>query len=62
MQLVTQFSVYLRVLPFSEVQPKTPKPKNLPKPHSIPQFSALSHRPIIKGLHPDLILFVTRLL
>jgi hypothetical protein len=62
MQLVTLFSVSLRVFPFSEVQPKTRKPKNLPKTHSIPQFSAHSRRPIIKGLRPDLILFVTRYL
>jgi hypothetical protein len=57
LQLVTLFSVYLRVLPFSEVQPKTRKPKNLSNFRSIPSNLAHSRRPIIKGLRPDLIFY-----
>jgi hypothetical protein len=62
LQLVTHFSVCLRHHPFSELSPKNPNhPKSSP-PHPKTPILAHSHRPIIKGPHADLILFVTRLL
>jgi hypothetical protein len=62
LHLVTLFPVCLRVLPFSELLLKKFQTLKLPKFHPIPHFLALSRRPIIKGLRPDLILSVTRLL
>jgi hypothetical protein len=60
LQLVTQFSVCLRVLPFSELSPKIQLTKNLFKTQSNPQNSAIFRSPIIKGLPADLILTATR--
>jgi hypothetical protein len=59
-QLVTLFSVYLRVLPFSEPLFSKTQILKVPKPAPIPLFLANSHRPIIKGPPPDLILYITR--
>jgi hypothetical protein len=62
LQLVTQFSVHLRELPFSEPPPKNSNQSKLSKTPPIDLISANSRRPIIKGPHPDLILSVTRYL
>jgi hypothetical protein len=59
-QLATQFSVRLRVLPFSDQPPKFPISQKLSRFPSIDQFPSPSRRPIIKGLRTDLIFFVTR--
>jgi hypothetical protein len=55
--LVTLFSVYLRVLPFSEVPPQKPNPQKTSQIRPKPRISAHSRRPIIKGLRPDLIFY-----
>jgi hypothetical protein len=60
LQLVTLISVCLRDLPFSEPGPKTQFPKKLSNFPSVdPIFGSLSSS-LIRGPHPDLILFVTR--
>jgi hypothetical protein len=56
-QLVTQFPVCLRELPFSELGPKTQKPKLQSNFHSNPQKLASFHGPIIKGRRADLIFY-----
>jgi hypothetical protein len=59
-QLVTLFSVHLRVFPFSD------QPQKIQFPKKFPSFLQLTHNsahlvvPFIKGLRTDLILFVTR--
>jgi hypothetical protein len=44
-QLVTLFSVYLRVLPFSDQPQKSPIPQNLSRLPSIDPFLSLSRSP-----------------
>jgi hypothetical protein len=58
--LVTQFSVHLRVFPFSDQPQKIPISQNLSRFRPNDLISAQSHRPIIKGLRADLILSATR--
>jgi hypothetical protein len=60
--LVTLFSVHLRVFPFSDQPLKTSNPQKLSESRSIDPVLAISRRPIIKGLRPDLILSATRYL
>jgi hypothetical protein len=62
LQLATLFSVCLRVFPFWKDSPKKYNPKIPIQSRSIDLISAISRRPIIKGLPTDLILSVTRLL
>jgi hypothetical protein len=62
LHLVTLFPVEIRVFPFSEPHSKNPAKKTSPTPPKRPQFPHFLTVLIIKGLYPDLILFVTRLL
>jgi hypothetical protein len=56
LQLVTLFSVSLRVLPFSELAPKIQSTQKTSNSYPIDLILANSRRPIIKGLRTDLIL------
>jgi hypothetical protein len=60
LHLVTQFSVCLRVFPFSEPPPKKSDQKTQSNPVQLTQIPPIPHGPIIKGLRADLILYVTR--
>jgi hypothetical protein len=59
-QLVTLFPVQLRVLPFSDDSSKNPRSQTQSKTHPIGPFYLASSQSLIKGLRPDLILFVIR--